>query len=90
MNDLAGTLSLLIGSRPVVDTTGCTELFDVHMQWTPGPAQPGDADKPASSDDMGGESVFTVLRRQLGLELKTGIGPVEIIVVDHVEKPSAN
>jgi uncharacterized protein (TIGR03435 family) len=90
MNDLAGTLSLLIGSRPVIDRTGFTGLFDVHMQWTPGPAQPGDADKPASSDDIGGQSVFTVLHRQLGLELKTGIGPVEILVVDHVEKPSAN
>jgi uncharacterized protein (TIGR03435 family) len=90
MNDLAGTLSLLIGSRPVIDRTGFTGLFDVHMQWTPGPGQPGDADKPASSDDVGGQSVFTVLHRQLGLELKTDMGPVEILVIDHVEKPSVN
>jgi len=40
--------------------------------------------------DSSGASIFTVIREQYGLELKPGKGPVDVIVIDHVERPSAN
>ena len=89
MKDLADTLSFLIGSRTVIDKTGFVGTFDAHLQWTPGPGEFGATDVPASSTDIS-ESIFSVLREQLGLKLKTGRGPVEVLIVDHAEKPSAN
>jgi uncharacterized protein (TIGR03435 family) len=89
MTDLANTLSFLIGSRTVIDKTGFRGTFDAHLQWTPGPAEFGATDVPGSSTDVA-ESIFTLLREQLGLKLKTGRGPVEVLIIDHAEKPSAN
>ena len=88
MGELADTLSFLIGSRVIIDKTGFTEGFDIHLRWTPGRGEVG-ADVPLPAGDSSA-SVFTVLREQLGLELKTGTGPVEVLAIDHVERPSAN
>jgi uncharacterized protein (TIGR03435 family) len=89
MSELANTLSYLIGDRTVVDKTGYKGTFDAHLRWTPGQGETGATWAPASPDDVG-ESVFTVLQEQLGLKLKAGRDPVEVLIVDHVEKPSPN
>ena len=88
MADLAGTVSYLIGDRTIVDKTEFTGAFDVHLRWTPGPNETGGT-VPPSSDDVN-QSIFTVLQDQLGLKLKTGRAPVEVIVIDSVEKPTPN
>ena len=88
ISDLANTLSYLIGSRIVVDKTEFTGTFDAHLRWTPGQGEVGGG-VPPSPDDVS-ESIFTVLQDQLGLKLKTGRAPVEIIVIDNVEKPTPN
>ena len=88
MSELADTLSCLIGNFTVVDRTGYTGTFDAHLRWTPGMGEVG-ANGPASPDDVN-ESIFTVLQEQLGLKLKAGRGPVEVLVIDHAERPSAN
>jgi uncharacterized protein (TIGR03435 family) len=85
--ELAGTISMVL-DRPVVDRTGATGTFDVHLQWTPDPGEVGDSDA-ASVDDSSG-SIFTVLQEKLGLKLQRATGPVEVLVIDHVEKPTAN
>ena len=85
--ELAGAVSNLIGSRPIVDKTGFKGTFDAHLRWTPGQGEVG-AGVP-SPDDVN-ESIFTVLQDQLGLKLKTGRAPVEVIVIDNAEKPTAN
>jgi uncharacterized protein (TIGR03435 family) len=94
MTELAGTLSNLIGNRPIMDKTGYAGTFDVHLQWTPGPGERGAPDVPASSFEQDPynvpASIFTALWEQLGLKLKAGRGPVEVLIVDHAEKPSAN
>ena len=67
--------------RPVLDETGLTGIYDIAIKWT----QEDD-----SHVDLNGPSLFTVIQEQLGLKLEAGKGPVEIIVIDHVERPSGN
>jgi uncharacterized protein (TIGR03435 family) len=85
-------LSRLLG-RTVVDNTGLTAKFDINLEWTPDESQtlqvPPDAPKPPPSD-AAGPTLFTALQEQLGLKLESQKGPVEIFVIDHVEKPSEN
>jgi uncharacterized protein (TIGR03435 family) len=78
--------------RVVIDKTNLTGRFDIRLQWTPDlgenllsptglplPAEPGDA-----------PSIFVAMQEQLGLKLESARGPVEFLVIDHVEKPSEN
>jgi uncharacterized protein (TIGR03435 family) len=67
--------------RGVVDKTGLTGRYDIALTWTP--------DERFGSGDSG-PSIFTALEEQLGLKLVPGKGPVDTIVVDHVERPSPN
>jgi uncharacterized protein (TIGR03435 family) len=76
--------------RTVIDRTGLTETFDVHLKWSidplTGPAGAGTGSPP----DLAGPSLFTALQEQLGLRLESTKGPVEVLVIDHIEKPSDN
>lgn len=87
-----------IMSRTVIDKTGLAGRFDIHLEWTPdqatagltgseAPVIPGGA---SPAGDTGTISIFTAIQEQLGLKLESEKGPVEVIVVDHVEKPDAN
>jgi uncharacterized protein (TIGR03435 family) len=75
---------------------GATTEVDLKLEWTPDESQlrgPGDGPDgrirtPAS--DPNGPSIFTALQEQLGLKLEKQIGPVEVLVIDHVERPSEN
>jgi uncharacterized protein (TIGR03435 family) len=78
MPELARNLSQRLG-RTVVDQTSITGIFDIHLTYER--ERTADADSP---------SVFSALQEQLGLKLESSKGPVEILVIDHVAKPSAN
>lgn len=67
--------------RPVLDRTGLTGQYNFLLQWTP---DAGGATLPE------GPSIFTAIEEQLGLQLKSGKGSVEYLIVDHAEKPTAN
>jgi uncharacterized protein (TIGR03435 family) len=69
--------------RPIVDKTGLKGFFDLHLQWTPELAQ-----QPES--DSSGPTIFTAIQEQLGLRLESSKGPVDVIVIDSVQKPSEN
>ena len=72
--------------RPVIDRTSIAGLFDIHLEFSGlenSTSLSGDADNAAPS-------VFTAVQEQLGLKLSPDKGPVEVFVIDHVEKPSAN
>jgi len=69
--------------RPVIDKTGLTGLFDFHLEYAPGQAGPDGSDPV----DM---SIFSALQQQLGLKLTPAKGPGELLVIDHVERPSEN
>ena|SRR5579863_235705 len=84
MADFAKILSRLLG-RTVVDKTGITERFPIHLKFIPDEVAAGD-----NSADAAGPSIFTAVQEQLGLKLESGKGPVEVLVIDHAEKPSEN
>jgi uncharacterized protein (TIGR03435 family) len=98
MADLADTLSLYsdVEGRKVLDRTGLTGKYDIKLQWTPMEDQPT---IPAASNagghdgtqpDSSGPSIFTAIQGQLGLKLVPTKGPVDVIVIDHIERPSEN
>ncbi|HYI98050.1 MAG TPA: M56 and DUF3738 domain-containing protein [Bryobacteraceae bacterium] len=90
----ANALSNIIG-RPVIDRTGLTGNFDFKLEWTPEsgaltPGAPGERTDSSSQVDLSGPTIFTAVQDQLGLKLESQKGPVEMIVIDRLEKASAN
>lgn len=82
--------------RPVIDKTGLTGRYDFKLEWTPDEGQNAmirqmhpDA-PPTAPVDNGGPSIFTALQEQLGLKLENSKGPVEMLVIEKVEKPTEN
>jgi uncharacterized protein (TIGR03435 family) len=78
--------------RPVVDHTGLTGRYDFSMKWTPDEfelALRGVSAPPATEGDAP-PGFFTALQQQLGLKLREGKFPVDVLVIDHIEKPSEN
>jgi uncharacterized protein (TIGR03435 family) len=83
--------------RPVVDRTGVQGLFDFHFEFAPDDTSPffqsrlqNLPDSGAASDPAGGPSIFTALREQLGLKLDPVQAPKEFLMIDSIERPSAN
>jgi uncharacterized protein (TIGR03435 family) len=96
ISNLARLLSRQLGLT-IVDKTGLTGKYDIKLQWDPeesrGPmfAGPqGGNQEAAPPPDASGPSIFTALREQLGLRLQSTKGPVETLVIDHIERPSEN
>lgn len=71
--------------RPLIDETGLTGGFDFSIEWTP----PEDMGQPGDVGSFGAP-FREALKKQLGLRLEPHKGPVEVLVIDHVEQPSAN
>jgi bla regulator protein blaR1 len=97
---MVGILSQQLG-RTVVDKTGLTGKYDFSWQFVPSAAQirqfggvPAESGPAGASSgipsDPDGTDLFTAVAEQLGLKLESGKGPVEVIVIDHMEKPSDN
>jgi uncharacterized protein (TIGR03435 family) len=87
MADLTSKLSRLL-DRPVMNSTDLEGHYDFKLEWTPdsGPSAP-DGEPMATSL---GPSLFTALQQQLGLRLEGTKGPVDVLVIDHLDKPSEN
>lgn len=77
MISLVVNISGAVG-RVVIDKTGLTGNYDFDLTWAPN-------DEPDS-----GPSIFTALQDQLGLKLEPAKAPVDVIVIDHLERPSEN
>ena len=80
-----------LASRPsrqlkhtVIDRTGIQRRYDFKLEWA---REEGGGDTPT---DANRGSIFTAIQEQLGLKLESGKGPIEILVIDYVEKPSGN
>jgi uncharacterized protein (TIGR03435 family) len=84
MTDLAQTITnILFVDRPILDKTGITGTYDYRIEATP-------EFRINNNPELSDISVFTAVQEQLGLKLEPQKGPIEILVVDHIEKPSAN
>ena len=90
VGDMAPLLSRLLG-RSVVDKTGLTGKYDIQLNWAPDENQ-SLAPAPAGQSpvDSTAASIFTAFQEQLGLKLESQKGPVEVVVVLSVDKPSEN
>jgi uncharacterized protein (TIGR03435 family) len=73
--------------RVVIDKTGIAGRYDVTLKWTPD-ASGAPADN--GTENSSGPSIFTAMQEQLGLKLESTKGPVQVLVIDHVEMPSEN
>jgi len=91
MSLFVSTLSNYVG-RQIVDRTNLTGTFDLDLQWTPDNVNvaPGTAPFPVFPFDPNGPSLATALQEQLGLKLEPSRGAVDVLVIDSVEKPSAD
>jgi uncharacterized protein (TIGR03435 family) len=88
LDQLVGLLSRDVG-RTVVDNTGLAGSFDCDLTWTPQTFLQASFDRERfPSIDPNGPSIFTAVQEQLGLKLESRNGPVQVLVIDHVEKPS--
>ena len=87
-------LSTLLG-REVIDKTGFTARFALHLEFAvddalaglPNPVGPDASGQPDPADRP---SIRTALQEQLGLRLQSSTGPVDVLVIDHVQRPSGN
>jgi uncharacterized protein (TIGR03435 family) len=94
MAQLANILTSLQDTegRVVIDKTGLTGKYDWSLSWAPSMGMGGTikgADN-GTGPDADAPGLFTALEEQLGLKLEPQKGPVQVVVVDHVEAPSAN
>jgi uncharacterized protein (TIGR03435 family) len=85
--------------RPVINQTGLTGGYYIKLRWSreqnqdrPVAALPNDNAKLQVPPPLGpiGPSIFTALQQQLGLKLQPTKGPVEVLVIEHIERPSEN
>lgn len=89
MRDFVSLLQRAVLDRPVVDKTGLMGKFDFDLEWAPDETQFG-GDVPVAPADAQAAPLFTAIQDQLGLRLTATRGPVDALVVDRAEQPSAN
>jgi uncharacterized protein (TIGR03435 family) len=93
LSDFVSSLARQV-NRPVIDRTNLTGLFDVRFEFvpegvSPAPAAAG-ATAPLGVSDPAGPFLLEAVERELGLKLESAQGPVEVLVIDSVSKPSEN
>ncbi len=89
MEQFASVLQRAILDRPVVDRTGLSGKYDFTLEWTPDETQFG-GNLPPGAPDSGRPGIYEAMQQQLGLKLEPTRGPIEAMVIDRVERPSAN
>jgi len=83
LSELVRVLAIPL-QRPVVDRTALAGVYDIALQFTrdtPGGAAPADNAPPG---------IFTAIEEQLGLKLTAAKAPIDVLVIDRIERPSAN
>jgi len=83
MAALASALMRLF-DRAVVDKTGLPGVFDIELSWAPDPTMLPNGVSPGAA--AGGPSIFTALEEQLGLRLVSDRAPVEVLVIDRIDR----
>lgn len=94
MGDFANIMQSAVLDRPVVDQTSLDGKYDFLLKWTPdetqftsfGPRPP----QPQSNNPDAPPDLFTAIQQQLGLKFESTKAPVDVLVIDKIEKPSEN
>ena len=89
MGDFASMLQRAVLDRPVVDKTGLTGRYDFDLEWAQDESQ-FNGEVASAAADANAAPLFTAIQQQLGLRLVATKGPVDALVVDKAERPSAN
>jgi uncharacterized protein (TIGR03435 family) len=84
---IADALSQRLGTN-VLNNTGLNGRYDFKMTWTPD--RSGVPSEAPSWPENLGPSLVNGLQQQLGLQLKQDSAPMEVLVIDHIEKPAGN
>jgi uncharacterized protein (TIGR03435 family) len=71
--------------QPIIDKTELKGLYDFTLRWTP-----DEAPETSATPDQRAASIYTAVQEQLGLKLVSQKGDMEVLVIDHVEKPTEN
>lgn len=96
IKEFATWMQASVMDRPVVDQTGLTDKYDFTLKWTPDDSQfaqfrgSGVNVPPAGDNPNAPPSLYTAVQEQLGLKIEATKAPDDVIVIDHVEKPSPN
>jgi uncharacterized protein (TIGR03435 family) len=96
MKEFATWMQSSVMDKPVVDQTGLTAKYDFTLKWTPDDSQFAQfrgavAPQPPAGDNPNAPpSLYTAMQEQLGLKFSATKAMDDVIVIDHVEKPSAN
>jgi uncharacterized protein (TIGR03435 family) len=94
MKEFCHGMQEAVMDKPVVDQTGLTERYDFTLNWTPDQSQFasfGAHIPPPNPDDPNPlPSLYTALQEQLGLKMDVTKANVDVMVIDHMDKPSAN
>jgi uncharacterized protein (TIGR03435 family) len=97
MAEFATWMQSSVMDKPVVDQTGLKDKYDFTLKWTPDDSQFAQfrtavtpAPKPAGDDPNAPPSLYTAVQETLGLKIEATKAPDDVIVIDHVEKPSPN
>jgi len=93
MADFAGILQMAVLDKPVVDQTGLTGRFDFLLRWAPDDSQfiqMGVRLQPPPTEEPAAPELFDAVQEELGLKLEKANAPVDLIVIDHVDRPSEN
>jgi uncharacterized protein (TIGR03435 family) len=96
MNDFAALMQAWVMDRPVVDQTGLTDRYDFQLKWTSDDSQftqfrTANAVAPPANDNPNAPpNLYTAIQQQLGLKIEPTKAPDVVLVIDHVEKPSAD
>jgi uncharacterized protein (TIGR03435 family) len=96
MKDFATWMQSGVMDKPVVDQTGLKDRYDFTLKWTPDDSQFAQfrgavtMTPPKADDPNAPPSLYTAVQEQLGLKIEATKAPDDVIVIDHVEKPSAN
>ena len=94
MQDFSNIMQSAVLDRPVVDQTGLTGRWDFTLKWTPDDSQFGGlgvkVPPPSPDAPNAPPALFTAMPEQLGLRLDATKAPVQVLVIDALQKPSAN
>jgi uncharacterized protein (TIGR03435 family) len=93
LSNFARFMQFVVLDRPVVDRTGIAGEFDFSLKWTPDESQfsrLGLRFRPPAEDSSLPPPLFEAIQEQLGLKLEPAKAPAEVLVIDHVERPSEN